>query len=208
MGPPRSLYHAPKHFTETLKLTDIVSPASGSSPGSYNFAIRGVNIINLRTSLTDVFKQFSITAVKLMYIPNYNNYPLVSGVAFIPKIYFAEDKATSVSDTPSGPSAIEAMLQQDNLRILDSSKRWGAYISKPRPDLESYNSNAAASHTQVMPTVQTTQWLTTRTDDPDYSGLSVDHLNSLAIVEANNSGVAITTGALWAKVYYACKEQQ
>lgn len=208
-APSRGLYHAPHHFTETLKLADLVSKASTGADTGYNFALQGKNIINLYASLNDVFRQFTILGVKLMYIPAYNNYPLVAGTAIIPHIYFAEDKATSPPDTPTGPVAVASMLQQDNLRILDASKRWSAYISRPKADLEMWNSDPlAASHTQVQPPSKAIQWLTTRADDMTYSGLSVNWLNSLCVVEKNNSAVDITTGTVWAKVYYACKEQQ
>lgn len=210
-GPSRASLHAPKQFCEVFKLYDLVSPGQGGAASTgYNFAIQGNSLINLRTALTDVFKQFAITAVKLMYIPAYNNYPLVPGTAIAPHIYFAEDKSTSVVDTPTGPTGVAAMLQQDNVRILDSSKRWSAFIKNPRPFLESYNSNAAGagSHTPVQPPSRGIQWLTTQTDDLAYSGLVVDHLNSICVVEQNNSAVNITTGTVWAKVYYACKEQQ
>lgn len=207
--PSRGLYHAPHHFTEMIKLTDLVSAPSTGADTGYNFAVQGKDIINLYASLSEVFKQFTILGVKLQYIPAYNTYPLVAGTAFIPHIYFAEDKATSVADTPTGPGAIQSMLQQDNTRILDASKRWSAYISRPKADLEMYNSNPlAASHTQVQPPSKGIQWLTTRTDDMTYTGLVCKWLNSLCVVEKNNSAVSITTGTVWAKVYYACKEQQ
>lgn len=198
-----SKFHAPKHFTEVIKIADLVSPASGSAPNGYNAAIRGSDIQNLSQSLVDVFKQFCITGIKLTYLPTYNNYPLVAGTAFIPKIYYAEDKA---SFTP--PVAVSLMLQEDNLKILDSSKKWSHYIKNPRAFINSLEP-AAANVTPVAPPARQIQWLTT--DDlagTNTTGMVVPHLHSSILVEPNNSNVGVTTGTLWARVYYACKDQR
>lgn len=201
----RYQFHAPKHFTEVIRLGDLVSPPSGSIPAGFNFPIEGQLINNLNGAIFDVFRQFAITGIKLMYLPAYNTYPLVAGVAFIPKIFYSEDKSSYVPDNSSGN--IDRMLQQDNLKILDSSKKWSHYISKPRPWLNQANGGSMTA-TPVQQPAKQLQWLTTKEEiGVGSSGMTVPHLHSSLVVDANNSGVGITTGTLWARVYYCCKEQ-
>lgn len=198
-----SKYHAPKHFTEVIQLGAVVSPASGSAGQGYNYPIQGTQLQNLANSLIDVYKQYVITGVKLMYLPAYNTYPLVAGVAMIPKLYYAEDKSSF-----SVPLVAGQMMQQDNLKIFDSSKKWTHFIKNPRPWLTQFLGNSS-NETPAIPPAKAIQWLTT--DDiagADTSGLGVQHLHSAMFIEPNNSNVAVTTGVLWARVYYACKEQR
>lgn len=203
MRPSRALYHAPKHFTEVIKIQDVVSPAAGGAPQAVNGALTGNAIQNLRNDLHDVFEQFTVLAVKLFYLPAYNTYPLVAGTAIIPRIYMSENKAR-----PVPPATVANMLQMDNLRILDSSKRWSMYIKRPRAWLEQYNL-IQTQHTPVAPPAKQVQWLDTAPDTgAGDSGLLVQWISAIGLVEPNNSAVNITTGTLWARVYYACKEQQ
>lgn len=206
MRPTRALYHAPKHFTEVIKVNDIVSPPSGSAPGDIGFSVTGNAISNLRAALYDVFEQFTILAVKFMYIPAYNTYPLIAGQAMIPRLYVAENKN---AQTPAALT-ISDMLQQDNVRILDSSKRWSLYVKNPRPYLEQFNVfSGTGAHTPVAPPAKQIQWLDTTPDTgTGESGLLVEWLSAVGKAEANNSAVAVTTGTLWARVYYAVKEQR
>jgi len=202
-------YHAPHRFTEMIKLRDIVSPTYTTAANNpYNNSITGSAIENLSGSLLDVFKLYTVTGIKLVYIPAYNTYPLVAGTAFIPRIFFAEDKADI--STPSAISGISALMQQDNCKIFDSSKKWTHYISRPRPYYKVNNSayNPAPT-TQIMPSSRQLEWCSTSDPfDQENSGLFVEWLNSVMCVQANNSAVDVTTGSLYARVFYSCKEQK
>ena len=182
-----------------VKLATIVSPPNTTVVGNgYNLAFTGNVIANLSQSLVDVFKQYAVLGIKLMYLPAYNNYPLVAGTAIIPKIYYAEDKAAFQPDTVAGN--VDRMLQQDNLRILDSSKKWTAYISRPRPFTETAI-NGTTTLTPVAPPSKQVQWFTTdELQGTSGSGMLTNFIHSHFVVEPNNSAVAVTTGTIWARI--------
>lgn len=198
----RAKFHAAKHFTEVIQLGQLVSPASGSAANGYNLPVQASSLTNF-VQLADVFKQYCITGIKLMYLPAYNTYPLVAGTAMIPKIFYAEDKASF-----SPPLIVNQMLQEDNLKIFDSSKKWTHYIKNPRPWIDVHD-GLTNNNTPIVPAARFIQWLTT--DDlagDDTRGSIVNHLHSSILVEPNNSNVAVTTGTVWARVYYAMKDQR
>lgn len=198
-----SKFHAPKHFTEMIKLGDIVSPGAGSPANWYNFPITGQMIGNLNASLYEVFKQFCVTGVKLTYLPQYNSYTNITGSTFnIPRIYYAEDKSSFTAVN------VAQMLQQDNLKIFDSSKKWTHYIRNPRPWLAESEGNSGSTYVPATTPARQITWLPTDNEaGAGTTGMVVQHLHSAIVVDPNN-GSAVPVGTLWARVYYACKEQQ
>jgi len=196
-----SRLHAPKHFTETIKIRDIVSPANLTTAGQgYNNSIT-LGALQNYSPLEDVFKQACITGIKLMFIPKYNNYTAPGGTITIPKIFFAEDKTTSgLSPMPT----TNDLIQQDNCKIFQSNRMWKHYIKMPRPLYQVLEPTTGGNPIQVQPQSRAWEWV--NTEDPDAH--QVEWLNSVMNVEMNNSNVGVVVGELWAKVFYAFKEQK
>lgn len=198
--------HAPKHFCETIKIRDIVSKASNVAQG-YNNSITASAVNNLNASLSEVFNQFCITGIKLMYLPTFNTYSTVGTSIFIPKIFYAEDKSDNAT-----PTAAAYLMQQDNCKILDSSKKFTTFISFPRPYADSLLGDDVTQPVIVQPASRGIQWVSFGAqDDPGQdvqNGKLVEWLNSVMLVEGNTGVTDVTVGQLWAKVYYSCKEQR
>jgi hypothetical protein len=194
----RARLHAPKHFTETIMYRDVVSLQTSGGPNPYNNSVT-LNAINNYNSLEDVFKQACITGVKLMYIPNYNTYTAPGGTIPIPKIYFAEDKDAVGGPTPT----LQTMLQMDNLKIFRGDRAWKHYIKMPRPYYR-VQEPTSTDFIQVQPNSRAWEWVST--EDPDAG--SVEWLNSIMLVDSNISTSDVVIGKLYAKVYYAMKEQK
>lgn len=200
--------HAPKHFTEVVKLEELTSPATGSAPSVYNFYVTGDMIQNLRNDLKNVFRQFCVTGVKIMYLPNANNYfASTGGPVWIPRIFFQEDKVTGQAPEAS----VNLALQADNVKILDASKRFTHYISRPRPWADSMKADNVTDPVFIQPESRAIQWVKIGSREPavqeETNGLLVPWLNSTAVVQANSTASPLTIGTVYARIYYSCKEQ-
>lgn len=209
-GVVRRSYHAPKNFVETIKFADIIStpgtdPTTGTSLASLFLP---QELPNLTSILSQLYSQFCIRGIKVMYIPSITEYSLAAGVIQMPKIYFAVDKFREFQDNASGN--ITRMMGQDNVKIFNPSRRWSAYIRMPRPLLSTTNEYQNDAPVKVQPTSKTVQWLPTTDfsdDGQNNSGLAVPHSAFRLITSSNNGSVNYTLGQLWFKVYYSVKEQ-
>lgn len=203
-----SSVHAPKTFSEMITIGELVSPQVAlQACNGYNNSISGNAIINLSQSLKDVFKLYTILGIKLMYVPYYNTYTAPGGTIVQPKIFFCEDKADP--GTPSTITGITQMFQQDNCKVFQASRMWKHFIRRPRPYYKSLNAAYTGDPgTQIQPESKAIEWCTTSdADGDDGSGLYVEWLNSQMVVEANNGNADVKVGKLYARVYYACKDQ-
>lgn len=187
---------APKKFVETLNLTDVTSLASAVGQG-YNLKLYLAQLTN-PAALSNVFDQYAITGVKYMYIPRYTvSYLDADEGAQMPQIFIAENKFDTTS--PTGESAL---LQENNLRIFAANKRWSLYVNKPKAYL-SQSDPANATQIQAQTGSRFLQWLPMTED-----GQTVDHLTSRLWIQGNNTASNFVMGTIYAKVYYALKEQK
>lgn len=210
-----SSYTAPKNFTETILMQDIVSQP-GLSVGNgtaYDMSIIPQNLPNLNGILASMYRQYCVRGVKIMYVPTFNNYPATSGVAFAPRVYWAEDKTAAVPDT----SIIDVtrLLTQDNVKAFSAFRTWSTYVRLPKPLLltNAENDVGGALINTVPFQLPSNKpfWLPlqkqTLLDQEIDSGLSIPHMTGRLSVDGNNSNVAITVGRIYMKVYYSLKEQ-
>lgn len=207
-------YHAPKNFCETIKFKQVISqPASSGAGGTVvdlSFPAQILPLLN--GNLTSIYRQFNIRGVKITYQPSYNNYPQTAGVAQAPKIYMVEDKTVVVPDNSS--VNVEALLMQDNARVLSPFRKWSQYVKFPKPLTMSTTDEYGGSMTPMLTAVQTPSnrplWLSLQAQagfSDEVPGTTVPHLIGRMVADDNNSAFAITLGTLYYKVYYSVKEQ-
>lgn len=194
----RASIHAPKKFCETIQLTNLQSIAGVTNGTGYNFSVSG-SLLNNLPVLAGVFSQFAITGVKYMYIPRYNMAYLDAdeGVQ-MPQVIIAENKYNTLT-----PTAETQLLQEDNMRIFSAAKRWSHYVNKPKAWLTQNSEGNIGTQIQAQTGSRFLQWLPLTE-----SGQAVDHLGLRAWAQGNNSASTFVMGTLYAKVYYAVKEQQ
>lgn len=205
-------YTAPKNFVETIRFKDVTS-AAGSNPESgtaIDLSFRPNQLPILNGALTGIYRQFCIRGVKITYQPAYNTYPLVAGVAYSPRVYFAEDKTAAIPDQSA--INLNALLTQDNARTFNPYRSWSTYIKMPKPLLLSTTDaggDGVPDPTIVQMPSNLPLWLTLQTQSAlnDNPGIDVPHLVGRLVAEDNNSAVTITLGRLFYKVYYSVKEQ-
>lgn len=187
---------APKKFVETINLTDIQTLAAGVGAG-YNLKVYLGQVSN-STPLSSVFDQYAITGIKYMYIPRYNvSYLDADEGVQMPQIFLAENKYSTTS-----PTTETELLQENNNRVFAASKRWSLYVSKPKAWLEQVDTQNTTT-IQAQTGARFLQWLPMTED-----GLTVDHLAARLWVQGNNSASNFTVGTIYAKIYYALKEQK
>lgn len=188
--------HAPKKFVETLNLTDIQTLGGGVGSG-YNLKLSLSQLTN-PGPLASVFEQYCITGIKYVYIPRYNVAYLDAdeGVQ-MPQVMFCENKI----DTTVPASEI-GILQEDNVKIVSASKRWSLYVNKPKPWITQSSEGNVGTQVLAQSGARFISWL-----PMTESGQAIDHLALRLWVQGNNSASNFTVGTIYAKVYYALKEQ-
>lgn len=209
-------YTAPKNFCETINFKQVVSAPQAGAPPSTGQAIDlrlyPNNLPILNGALASIYRQFCIRGIKIMYRPFYNNYAQLTGIAQAPRMYFAEDKTAFL---PDGSSVnVQALLTQDNVKILTPFKSFTTYVKFPKP-LTFMGSDPAGGGTTIENTIVQTPsarplWLTLQPqqgDSSEITGLEVPHLLGRWVVDGNTSAVTISLGEIYYKVYYSVKEQ-
>ena len=208
-------YTAPKGFTETIKFKDIISLPGSSGPGgtAFDMSLTANTLPLLNGNLSQIYRQYQIRGIKITYQPSFNNYPQTAGVAQAPKMYFAEDKTAVVPDLSSVNT--EALLQQDNVRVLSPFRKWTEYVKFPKPLLQmSTNETGTSGSIPEEVTVQLPSnrpmWLSLQNQTEnalEVPGLALPHLIGRLVTDDNNSAVAITLGKLYYKVYYPSRSR-
>lgn len=193
----RAAIHAPKKFCETIELTTVTSQAGLGNGLGYNFKVNGAQLNNLPV-LAGVFEQYCITGIKYMYIPRYTvSYLDADEGVQMPQFFIAENKLNVTT-----PLAESALLQEDNLRIFAANKRWSHYVSKPKPWITQSSEGTVADQVQAQTGSRYVTWLPLTE-----AGQGIDHIALRAWMQGNNTGSNFTMGTVYAKVYYALKEQ-
>lgn len=207
-------YTAPKNFVETIMLKNVVSPPQGGNPATQGTAVDlrlyPQNLPILNGNLSNIYRQFCIRGIKIMYRPFYNNYSQLTGISQAPRMYFAEDKTAFLTDTTS--VNVAALLTQDNVKILTPFKSFTHYVKFPKPLLFQGTDPAGGGLTIDNTIVQSPSnrplWLTLQPQQgSDSSGLEVPHLIGRLVVDGNTSSVNISLGEIYYKIYYSVKEQ-
>lgn len=207
-------YTAPKNFCETIMFKSVVSsPSAGPSQGNnVDLRLYPTSLPILNTHLTEVYRQFCIRGIKIMYRPFYNNYTQITGTIQAPRMYFATDKTAFLQDNTS--VNIQALLTQDNVKILSPFKSFTHYVRFPKPLLLQGTDPAGGGTTIESTIVQTPSnrplWLTLNPQQGSTSeavGTEVPHLVGRLVVDGNSGAVTISLGELYYKVYYSVKEQ-
>lgn len=189
--------HAPKKFCETIELTNITSQAGLANGLGYNFKL-SLNQLNNPGPLASVFEQYCITGIKYMYIPRYTVAYLDAdeGVQ-MPQFFLAENKINVTT-----PLAESALLQEDNLKIFAANKRWSKYVSKPKAWLTQSSEGVVGTQINAQTGSRFLQWLPMTEE-----GQAIDHLALRGWMQGNNTASNFVMGTVYAKVYYALKEQ-
>lgn len=189
--------HAPKKFVETIELTNITSQAGLANGLGYNFKL-SLNQLNNPGPLAGVFEQYCITGIKYMYIPRYTvSYLDADEGVQMPQFFVAENKLNTTV-----PAAESALLQEDNLRIFAANKRWSHYVSKPKPWITQASEGTVATQVQAQTASRYVTWLPMTEE-----GQAIDHIALRAWMQGNNTASNFVMGTVYAKVYYALKEQ-
>lgn len=213
LGVNRS-YTAPKNFCETIMFKSVTSsPSAGPNQGNVtDLRLYPQNLPILNGNLAGMYRQFCIRGIKITYRPFYNNYTQITGTIQAPRMYFAVDKTAFQNDTSS--VNIQALLTQDNVKILSPFRSFSKYIKFPKPFLLQATDPIGGGTTLNSTVVQTPSnkplWLTTglqQGDADEVSGLEVPHLVGRWIVDGNSGAVTISLGEIYYKVYYSVKEQ-
>lgn len=189
--------HAPKKFVETLQLVTLQSIAGVTNGTGYNFKISMSQLTN-PGPLAGVFEQYCITGIKYMYIPRYQvSYLDADEGVQMPQIFLAENKIE-----PGAPASESALLQEDNMKIFAANRRWSKYVSKPKAYLTQNSEGNTGTQIFAQTGARFLQWL-----PMSEAGQAVDHLALRAWIQGNNSASTFDLGTVYAKVYYALKEQ-
>lgn len=201
-------YTVPKNFVEQIKYATVVS-TPGTDPASGNavdLSFKPNIIPNLNGVLSSMYRQFCIRGVKLIYQPAYSQYALQTGVAIMPKIYFAEDKTAFETDVGSGN--VDRIMTQDNVRVFKPNQKWSHYVKFPKPFLLQETAVAGEQIAAQLP-MNRPMWLSLKnfTPESDVTGLEVEHNIGRLVSDSNNGLVNITLGTLYYKIYYSVKEQ-
>lgn len=194
-------YHAPKRFTSTFKLLDVIASPYGTHPDDYTRNTLSVSLQDMPifTNLHSLFGQFAITGVKLTYRPTITSYnSTIAGTIASPQLLFAEDKNQLVPLSPL------QMRSQDNCRTFSASRGWSKYIRNPRPLL--YQQDLGQQQLKVIQRSREINWLTPEQVNGPEANLR--HLMAqLCVQDVTGATGEVGVGELWAKVYVVCKEQ-
>lgn len=207
-------YTAPKNFCETIMFKSVTSSPSTSPTAGNNVDLRFYpnNLPILNGWLSNIYRQFCIRGIKIMYRPFYNNYTQITGTIQAPRMYFSTDKTAFIQDNTS--VNIQALLTQDNVKILNPFKSFTHYVKFPKPMLLQGTDPAGGGTTVDSTVVQTPTnkplWLTLNPQQggaTEAIGLEVPHLVGRWVVDGNSGSVTISLGEIYYKVYYSVKEQ-
>ena len=140
-------YTAPKNFCETIMFKAVTSSPSTAPTAGNNVDLRFYpnNLPILNTHLTDIYRQFCIRGIKIMYRPYYNNYTQITGTIQAPRMYFSTDKTAFLQDGTS--VNIQALLTQDNVKVLSPFKSFTHYVKFPKPLLLSQTDPVGTGNT-------------------------------------------------------------
>lgn len=184
-------YHGVKYFTETIQdLIPIVSPVAPAE-GQYNLALSFSQLSNA-ANYANLFEQFAIIGIKFIYRPNYNQQ--ATTVQGIPRMFYTQDKSST------GVQPISTLQQDDNCKVLMSTRSWSTYVRMPQPVL-----TQGDGHTGTLLVQQSNKdlyWLRTA----DEAARGVLYLSGLFDI-AGNATAPLTTGTISARVYLAFREQ-
>lgn len=193
-GPRRSV-HAPKTFVSSFKYQDVVASPYGTHTDDYarNQLFVTLAQVPLVTQLTQLYRQMAITSVVWEYRPAQN---VNTAGTTLSQIVYAENKDADQA------LPVKNVLSEDNCRKYVNTRRWKAFVKKPRPAL--YQQDASGNAIKVIGNSKQIHWLSTE----ETADLNLTHLSSQMCVQ-DMEGVTGPTrvGELWCKVYVACKEQ-
>lgn len=191
MKTAKARLHAPKKFTASFKLRDIISDASGTNPGGWQRNNLAVNFTQLpiHLELSSLYKQFAITGVAFQYRSTNTNPDNLTEPAT--QMLFVEDKDNT------GAITVGQALSQDNCRKLKTDRNFKHYVRKPRPQL--YQSDGTNPVFAIQAARQIT-WFNTGAN-------TLPHLCAQLLVEDSAAGTSTKQGELWVKMYVICKEQ-
>jgi len=193
---------APKKFTSTFKLLDVVASPFGTHADGFTRHSLHVSLTDMPiwTNLHSLFRQHAITGVKLTYRPTITAYTSEAGGSIAaPQLLYAEDKNNF---TPLSPFQVRS---QDNCKTLMASRGWSKYVAKPRPNLFQSDATLGVAY-KTISKAQDIHWLSPAlSTDPEST---LPHLMAQFCVQDVTGAVNdVGIGELWAKVYVVCKEQ-
>lgn len=202
---PRSVgYHAPKKFTSTFLLKNVVASPYGTHTDGYSRNLLSVSLNDcpIYTNLYSLYGQFAITSVKIMYKPKINIAAAgAAPTAALANILFAEDKDSDTAKTQL------VVRSQDNCKNFISSRGWSHFIKKPRPAL--YQQDEEGLLVKTISKAKDIHWLSPQTALPTDTSARLPHVfGQMCVEDITGADEDVGVGELWCKVYVAVKEQR